>query len=112
MIKVAILQCIAELEGKLAELRQAVEDMPDAAEMTPASVLTDQGEGVPVEERSRTIRFVDKHKLYPLFARAFGTMGIYGEPIGAEKVQEMIAACGAPPEDSLFSRELIEMREE
>jgi hypothetical protein len=45
-------------------------------------------------------------------AKAFAEMGITGEPIGAEKVQEMIAACGIKPEDSEFSRGIIEMREE
>ena len=43
---------------------------------------------------------------------AFAEMGIQGEPVGAEKVQEMIAACGVKPEDNVFSRGIIEMREE
>jgi hypothetical protein len=47
-----------------------------------------------------------------LIAKAFTEMGIQGEPIGAEKVQEMIAAYGVKPEDNVFSRGIIEMREE
>jgi hypothetical protein len=56
--------------------------------------------------------FVNKQDLQALVAKAFEEMGIHGKPIGAEKVQEMIAACGVKPEDSIFSREIIEMREE
>jgi len=63
-------------------------------------------------EQPRTVRFVDKHKLRPLVASIFSAMGVRGEPIGAERVQEMIAACGVRPEDNLFSRGVIEMREE
>ena len=43
---------------------------------------------------------------------AFDAMGIVGEPIGAENVQKMVAACGFRPEDNAFSRGIIEMREE
>ena len=56
--------------------------------------------------------FVDKAKLRPIIDKTFEAMGIHGEPIGAEKVQEMIAACGVKPEDNIFSRGIIEMREE
>jgi hypothetical protein len=45
-------------------------------------------------------------------AAAMKELGISGEPIGAEKVQEMIAACGVNPEDNEFSRGIVEMREE
>ncbi len=66
----------------------------------------------PQASLSPTIRFVDKEKLRPIVDKVFEAMGIHGEPIGAEKVQEMIAACGVKPEDNLFSRGIIEMREE
>ena len=46
------------------------------------------------------------------WAKAMEQIGIRGEPIGAEKVQEMIAACGIKPEDNEFSRGIIEMRTE
>lgn len=45
-------------------------------------------------------------------AKAFEEMGITGQPIGAEKVQEISLACGLQPEDNTFSRGIIEMREE
>lgn len=39
-------------------------------------------------------------------------MGVSGEPVGAEKLQEMMIAEGVNPEDNQFSRGIIEMREE
>ena len=63
-------------------------------------------------ERQRTIQFVDKVGLRSLVAKVFDEMGIRGEPIGAEKVQEMIAVCKGRPEDNAFSQAIIEMREE
>jgi hypothetical protein len=45
-------------------------------------------------------------------AAAFAEMGISGEPVGPEKLQEMMLADGVNPEDNEFSRGIIEMREE
>jgi hypothetical protein len=45
-------------------------------------------------------------------AKAFAEMGITGEPIGAELVQEMMRACGMQPDDNAFSQGIIAMREE
>jgi hypothetical protein len=65
-----------------------------------------------VAERVRTVRFVDKEKLRPIIAQVFAEMGIRVKPIGAEKLQEMIAACGVKPEENTFSQGIIKMREE
>lgn len=54
----------------------------------------------------------DNEQLLPLIDKIFEEMGIMGEPIGAEKVQELIADCGVKPEDNLFSRGIIKMRED
>lgn len=56
--------------------------------------------------------FVDKAKLRPIVDRTFEEMGICGTPIDAEELQKMIAACGVKPEDNIFSRGIIEVREE
>ena len=48
----------------------------------------------------------------PLIDKAVEKMEITGEPIGAEKVQEMLAAEGVKPEENSFSRGIIKMREE
>lgn len=93
MAKTVILRYLEELESKLAELRKAVEGLPEMP-------------GAPQE-----VRFVDKEGLAPLIDRAFREMGIHGQPVGAERVQEMIAACGVQPEANAFSREIIGMRE-
>lgn len=45
-------------------------------------------------------------------AKAFAEMGITGEPVGIEKLQQMMLAAGVDPNDNAFSREIIAMREE
>jgi hypothetical protein len=55
---------------------------------------------------------VDKPRMRSLIAKSFKKMGIEGKPIGAEKAQERIAARGVKPEDNVFSRALLRMREE
>ena len=60
----------------------------------------------------KTIRFVEKSKVQALIAQSYEKMGIQGEPIGAEKVQAQIEAHGVKPEDNVFSRTLLRMREE
>lgn len=63
-------------------------------------------------ERQRTLQFVDKVGLRSLVAKVFDEMRIRGEPVGAEKVQEMIAVCKGRPEDNALSQAIIGMREE
>ena len=63
-------------------------------------------------EQQRPVQFVDKLRLRSLIAKVFEEMGIRGEAIGAEKVQEMIATCKVRPEENAFSQAIIEMREE
>ena len=50
-------------------------------------------------------------KLTPLIDKAFGKVGITGEPIGAKKVQGLLAAEGVKTGDNIFSRGIIKMRE-
>jgi hypothetical protein len=54
----------------------------------------------------------DQATIRAAVAEAFAAMGITGEPVGAEKVQEMMAASGLKPEDNEFSRGIIAMRGE
>ncbi|MCR4403830.1 MAG: hypothetical protein NUW06_00785 [Candidatus Acetothermia bacterium] len=93
MEKTTILQYLSELERKLAELRRAVERMPEEP-------------GAP-----EAVRFVDKRALASLIARSFRKMGIQPQPVGAERLQELIAACGVEPEANAFSRAIIALRE-
>ena len=78
------------IERELAEVRQALEEL----------------------RLEPTIQFVDKEKLRRLTAKAFEEMGVRSEPIDAEKLQKMVAACGVKAEDNIFSQGIIEMREE
>ena len=103
MAKVRILQCVHAIESKLAELRRIAEQLPEVTESTSDSSSM---------ERLPTVQFVDKTRLRLVIAQAFAEMGIHGAPIGAERVQEMIAACGVQPEANTFSQGIIEMREE
>lgn len=91
---------VARVEQELARLRQLLEKPP--ADETPA------------ERGARLLREakVSQAAISAAVAKAFEEMGITGEPIGAEKVQEMMLACGIKPEDNEFSRGIIEMREE
>ena len=102
MTKATILRCLEEIASKLVELRAAVEKLPEIMDEVSADPLVDQG----------VVQFVDKQKLQPLVAKAFAEMGLQGEAVGAEKVQEMIIACRVKLEDNVFSRGIIEMREE
>jgi hypothetical protein len=101
--KINILRCVQAIESKLAELRRVAEQLPEVTESISDSSSM---------EHLPTVQFVDKTRLRPVIARAFAEMGIHGAPIGAEKVQEMIAACGVQPEANTFSQGIIEMREE
>lgn len=90
------------IEQELAEVRQALE------ELRPTKSLTLEERVAARLERVR----LKNEKLTPLIDAAFKKMEITGEPIGAEKVQEILAAEGVKPEKNSFSRGIIEMREE
>lgn len=92
---------VDRLEEELAEVRRQLESLSEK-ELTPEERLALW------QERVRR----ENERMLPILNRAFDKMGIVGEPIGAEKLQEMMIASGINPEDNLFSRAIIEMREE
>jgi hypothetical protein len=112
MDKDAILRCLDEVSSKLGELRAALEHLPDTAEQSPLASSADQRNKETPPDRPGVVRVVDKEKLQSVVNQAFVEMNICGEPVGAEKLQEMIAACGVKPEGNVFSQEIISMREE
>jgi hypothetical protein len=59
-------------------------------------------------ERSRQ----NKPMVQKRFQKILETLGIKGEPIPARELQAMAAAEGIRPGENLFSRGIIEMREE
>lgn len=90
------------IEQELAEVRQELEKLRPTKSLTPEERAATRLERV----RSKN------EKLTPLIDKAFKKMGITGEPIGAEKVQEILAAEGVKTEENSFSRGIIKMREE
>jgi hypothetical protein len=111
MTKSTLLRCLDEVTSKLEEMRVALAQLPDAEDSLDEPVVNHRSKGI-ATDRLRTVRFVNKEELRPIVDNAFAAMGVRGEPIGAEKVQEMIAACGVRPEDNILSRGIIDMREE
>lgn len=57
------LRCIEKIEGKLAELPRAVEQLPDTAEAKLASPLPEPGRESTVPARSRVVQLADKAML-------------------------------------------------
>jgi hypothetical protein len=91
---------LAALEEEVAHLRQLM--------------VGQQVEEDAVQRGARMLREAKANQaaLSAAVAKTFAEMGIAGEPVGIEKLREMMAACGIKPEENVFSREIIEMREE
>src|SRR5438093_652991 len=97
---------VKELERRLAQVEQKVDRLQQLVEKP--------REETPAERGARMLReaAASQPAISAAVARAFEQMGISGEPVGHEKLREMMEACGIKPEDNLFSREIIAMREE
>ena len=91
---------MTHMEQELARLQQFV-GQPLQTEM-------------PAERGAQLLREAQRNQatISAAIAQAFAEMGITGEPIGAEKVQEMMRACGMKPDVNEFSEGIIAMREE
>jgi len=91
---------ITRMEQELARLQQLVEK-PLQTE-------------IPAERGTQLLREAQRNQatISAAIAQAFAEMGLTGEPIGAEKVQEMMRACGIQPDANEFSQGIIAMREE
>jgi cell division septum initiation protein DivIVA len=98
---------LEDLEKRLAALEQEV------------AYLRSRLQGPPADETSaeRGFRILREAKASDAASRAaaakaFAEMGITGEPVGHEKLMQMMLEAGINPEDNEFSREIIAMREE
>jgi hypothetical protein len=111
MTKSTLLRWLDEVANKLGEMRVALEQLPDAEENLGDRAAEQKSKEIAADQLC-IVRFVDKEKMRPIVDNAFAAMGVRGEPIGAEKVQKMMAACGVRPEDNILSRGIIDMREE
>jgi hypothetical protein len=88
---------IEELEKRVAALERELDELRETMRIWTEPLLEteeQQAEALAVWERVKQ------------------QMGIRGEPIGAEKLQERMLASGIKPEDNILSRGIIEMREE
>ena len=95
---------LVEIQAELADVAAAI----DGLEAAPTVVAGIQQRGWPP-----TIRFADKEPLRQAFTEMMRRLGIEDvQPIGAEALQERIRKSGVKPEERLFSRGIIEMREE
>ncbi len=91
---------LAALEKEVAYLRNLL--TPHPAELTP---------GARVARALRAAR-LSHPEVVAAWDKAMAEMGIPKlEPVGAEKLQEMMLAAGIKPEDNEFSREIIRQRE-
>jgi hypothetical protein len=96
-----------EMEERLAKLEEEVAQLRQMAPLH-------QAEETPAERGARLLREAKANQpaLSAAVAKAFAEMGIEGEPVGIERLREMMAECGIKPENNEFSREIIAMRDE
>lgn len=91
---------VTALEEEVRHLREVLEGR--SAEETPAE------RGARLWRQARA----DQAAISAAVAQAFAEMGITGEPVGHEKLRQMMLEEGINPEENLFSREIKAMREE
>jgi hypothetical protein len=91
-------QRLAALEQQMIHLRCLVEPRGETPARRGARLLA-QGR----REKAR-------HKA--AWAQAYAQMGLSGQPVSPEQLRAMMAAEGIKPEENLFSRGIVEMRDE
>ncbi|MGH9768029.1 MAG: hypothetical protein ACREAB_11390 [Blastocatellia bacterium] len=120
-VRNGVIEIPDELKDKLAgavrvivltEEKPAEAGMPESVDpLERAAMLANQT----AAERGARLRRnaeLNQERIAAGWAAAMREMGVSGEPVGAEKLQEMMIAEGVNPEDNQFSRGIIEMREE
>jgi len=103
MTQAAILQCIEELERKLAELRAAVEQWSEATAVAPADALADLEQAESLEEAN------DLHEVFATLRAGWNIPPDVQPDIPLEQLQQAMAE-GLP--ENWASREIMRMREE
>jgi hypothetical protein len=96
----------------LEELEQRITRMEQ--ELARLQQLVEKPSQTPAERGAQLLREAQRNQaiISAAIAQAFAEMGITGEPIGSEKVQEMMRAYGMQPNANEFSQGIIAMREE
>jgi hypothetical protein len=102
------------MPSTLEELEKRVEALEREVTTLRAQAASRPAEETAAERGARMLREARANQaaLSAAVARAFAEMGITGEPVGHEKLQEMMLACDVNPEDNASSREIIAMRKE
>jgi len=91
---------VTALERELAVLRQQLPPLTGTGRL---------GDEVPMIREARAMQPI----LSAITAKAFAEMGIPdAPPVSIEELRRMMIECGVKPEDNVFSREIIAMREE
>jgi len=98
---------LMRLQAEVAEALQQVRKIKLAQEEPTQKLKPDDWWAARVERVK-----AENERLRPMMDKVFKALGATLEPVGAEKVQDMVAACGVNLEDNLGSRGIIEMREE
>jgi len=98
-----------DVEKRLEKLEAAIGNLQQQLNFAQVPVETQAERG---DELIRVARASQK-QLEIAWAKVMRELGIEKlQPIGAEQLQEMMAAGGIDPSDNEFSRGIIEMREE
>ncbi len=100
---------VMQLEAKLLWLRTEVDEaLQEVTQKKQYEVLLPEEREAVRIERVRA----ENRKLRPYFDQALKNMISDEEPPSAEEIQAALIADGVNPEENLFSRMLIKMREE
>jgi hypothetical protein len=93
---------VVALEQEVKALRGLVGGLPFTGKETPA------------ERGAQLFREAERNRgvMAAAWAKVKDRMGIHAEPIGAERLRQMMIDEGIDPNDNSFSRGIIEMREE
>jgi hypothetical protein len=95
---------VEELEKRVEALEREVATLRER--------VVQQGGANQTNEQATQDSAAEHAALVAAWDKAMEEMGIRGEPVGAEKLQQMMRDAGIRPEENLFSRGIIEMREE
>jgi hypothetical protein len=101
---------IGDIKQRLELIRQELAEVCAAVD----EIARQPGAPTPLpQEAPVDLDFADKEPLRRAFDELLTSMGIvHVRPVGALRLQEMMLAAGVKPEENLFSRGIIDMREE
>jgi hypothetical protein len=101
-------ETLESVERRLAAVERELADVKERL------LLLTPGEEAPAGRNVRMLREarLDQAALAVTAQEVFAALGISREPVEAEAAQQRMLAEGVRPEDNIFSRGILEMREE